>query len=441
MTMRETMDDIDEEELRSLKAGSMPAAYDDPGAPEMPLPGDDVDAPEPAGEMVLPEMDFRSEVQTQPTGNSGPTAFREPAAPSPAQDANDEYTAALRKIRDHLAKPAPDYSKGYAQARSKDVGENRISRIMDFINAAQRRAGTPNASPLATNAAGFLQKSQLERAQSDGELARLGKVAQLARPPAPPKGSTMTPYQERQIALREAEAKRKTEEGEAAKGSLEALKGYAYKHLPMLKEGDLDGLSEKAVESVLQEAGQLERAKIHAAAVAKARDDKPLAPTAIEAIADFDVADRALAQLETDFNDLGMSGLGAKVSGKATETFGLTGTDAAVYLNKAKQAQQVVGKILEGGKLAAGDERKYQGLIPQPGDSQQLLRSKVSGLRQFLGDMKSGRIQLYREGGYRVPGGGSAPPAPAPAPRTQETKTVNGVTYTRNADGLWETDG
>lgn len=217
----------------------------------------------------------------------------------------------------------------------------------------------------------------------------------------------ISPYQAEQMKRQAAEDERKRS-GDEKKLTDEATdlehsrKNYAGE---LTSIGvDPAGASQKDIDRALQ----LRHTKATEALARKAdaRSDEPkLAPTVLNELSDFDVADKALGQLESDFNTLGMSGPMAKVSGKASEALGLTGTDAAVYQNKAKQAQQVVGKILEGGKLAAGDEAKYKGLIPQPGDSQELLKSKVSGLRNFLGDMKSGRIQLYKSGGYKTPGG------------------------------------
>lgn len=159
----------------------------------------------------------------------------------------------------------------------------------------------------------------------------------------------------------------------------------------------------------------------------KEAEGHPLPTTALNDLADFDAADGQIAKLENDFKAAGMSGPLAKASGAVSDTLGITSTDAAVYLNKAKQAQQIVGKILEGGKLAEGDERKYKGLIPQPGDSPALLESKTSGLRDFLHGLKEGRVKLYKAGGYKTPdfGGG--------APETRKTKS-GGVAYRGSKD-------
>lgn len=424
MTMRETMDELDEDELRSLKAGGMPAAYEDPGAPDMPLPDDDVSAPS----IGLSESPEALDLTTQPAGDAKP-APAVPRSPFAEPNPDDEYTAALRKIRDRLSQPTPDYSKGLADAQASDKSENRMNRIMDYLSAGLRRAPTAQLTPAATNVSTFLKRQGMQQNQENGEISRLGQLARLAKP-ARAAGAGKAP------------------------GNVDGLRSYLVK-VGAASAEELAGMSEGQLKAVmtgfglkarLDESGndntradaQFAETKRHNqetegaawAAANRAENEKPLSPGTIDNLADFDVADRALAQLETDFNALGMSGVPAKISGRATEALGLTGTDAAVYLNKAQQAQQVVGKILEGGKLAAGDEKKYRGLIPQPGDSQQLLKSKVSGLRQFLGDMKTGRIKLYREGGYKTPGAGG------------EEKTGNdGKQYRKNANGRWEAVG
>lgn len=390
-------------EKYAMAADNKPVAYD---PAEQPLPAD-----EPT---VLPEMDFtdkgfgapddssaemKSDLQTQ--HGSGPAPSPKPR-PEPETGSNEEYLSALRRIKGLLSKPTPDYAPGYAEAQQKDASENRTNRILDFLSAGLRRAPTANLTPAATNASDFLKKQSLGQQHDETELARAGKLAAVARPA---KGV-----------------------GKDA-GNLEGLRSYLVK-VGAGTEEELAGMNEKQLGAVKEayglkyRAGQDEqeaaRASEHFAetkrhnketegaawrAANRAENEKPLSPTTINDISDFDVADKALGQLEKDFNELGMSGPVARASGVASEALGLTGTDAAVYLNKAKQAQQVVGKILEGGKLAAGDEAKYRQLIPQPGDSQKLLASKVSGLRAFLSDMKDGRIRLYREGGYKTPGG------------------------------------
>jgi len=64
---------------------------------------------------------------------------------------------------------------------------------------------------------------------------------------------------------------------------------------------------------------------------------------------------------------------------------------------------QSVGKILEGGKLAAGDEVKYARMLPQAGDPPEQAQRKIQGLKTMLRDARSRREKELAAGGYKVP--------------------------------------
>jgi hypothetical protein len=173
------------------------------------------------GETVLPEMDFTSpslgqyaaddsssglrdnEFTTQQTNGpvisepreqrkaaewseeeAGPVPPRLTPKPLPAHAPPDDgsYGDAMQRLMAVLKKPNPDYAKGYSEAQQKDEGENRTNRILDYLSAGLRRAPTATLSPAATNASDFLKRQALEQQGQSGELARLGKIAQLAKP-------------------------------------------------------------------------------------------------------------------------------------------------------------------------------------------------------------------------------------------------------------------
>jgi hypothetical protein len=81
----------------------------------------------------------------------------------------------------------------------------------------------------------------------------------------------------------------------------------------------------------------------------------------------------------------------------------------------ARRTMQAVGTILEGGKLAAGDEIKYARMLPQAGDSVDIAQQKVDGLRKLLSSLKAARVEAFRGGGFEVAGAPGAPPVAAPA--------------------------
>jgi len=88
-------------------------------------------------------------------------------------------------------------------------------------------------------------------------------------------------------------------------------------------------------------------------------------------------------------------------------------------------AMQAAGKIMEGGKLAAGDEMKYRQMLPRPGDSDDVVRQKVAGMKDFLRALAQARAKGLQESGYNVP----------PSLFPQGPKADPMVSVRRKADG------
>src|SRR5574343_723700 len=131
-------------------------------------------------------------------------------------------------------------------------------------------------------------------------------------------------------------------------------------------------------------------------------DGKRLPPSTIEGLADLPVAEQQVDELANEFRRLGMGGISGRVSGAATDILGLRFTDSAEYNAAAKRAMQAAGRILEGGKLAAGDEVKYAAMLPRPGDSEDVVAQKVQGMKSFLRSLASQRAKGLKESGYQV---------------------------------------
>jgi hypothetical protein len=77
------------------------------------------------------------------------------------------------------------------------------------------------------------------------------------------------------------------------------------------------------------------------------------------------------------------------------------------------RAQQIVGLILENGKLVGQDEAKYRRMLPAPGDSYDMVQMKINGLMRDLEIKGRNRADAYSQGGYRVPKVRSATPTQA----------------------------
>lgn len=116
------------------------------------------------------------------------------------------------------------------------------------------------------------------------------------------------------------------------------------------------------------------------------------------------VAIRQLDSLGKAFKEKG-SGASARVSNLLPDAVGRAlGTDVAEYNAQALQVMQSVGKIMEGGKLAAGDEDKYKRMLPKAGDDEKLAKQKIDTAKAFLNDLMESRKRSLAESGYRVPG-------------------------------------
>lgn len=142
-------------------------------------------------------------------------------------------------------------------------------------------------------------------------------------------------------------------------------------------------------------------------------------PSTLTDLADAHTAIEALTPLLQKFETLGMDSWLAKASAKGTDLLDLQETGAAEYKAAAQRAMQGVGKIFEGGKLAAGDETKYRQMLPRPGDSAKIARQKVLDSQDFLRSLVSNRIATLRKAGYNVPdvvapAGGASKPSPGP---------------------------
>lgn len=144
--------------------------------------------------------------------------------------------------------------------------------------------------------------------------------------------------------------------------------------------------------------------------------------TQVAELADFATATKGLDELLGLHERSGMDGsdsmLGA--TGRRLESAvtpeGLN-TATNEFKDKARATAQAVGTILEGGKLAAGDELKYARMMPQPGDSKERAAAKVANVKALLTETRNNRAKAFAETGYKVPASATATEAPsAPLP-------------------------
>lgn len=211
-----------------------------------------------------------------------------------------------------------------------------------------------------------------------------------------------------------SETKRRTDAYEAAtRAAADAAPVRAETMRAQLEAAKSRGLeterANRATESLrerelsIKETEAATKAKKEARRTAGAGAGKTLPATVLEGLADLPTAVKAIDDLAVTHKRLGMGGIKGRVSGAVTDALQLRGTDAAEFNADALVAMQGVGKIMEGGKLAAGDEVKYRRMLPQPGDSDEVVESKRKNAAAFLKNLVQGRIETLRKGGYQVP--------------------------------------
>lgn len=123
----------------------------------------------------------------------------------------------------------------------------------------------------------------------------------------------------------------------------------------------------------------------------------------ISGLAALPVAEGEVDKVVEAFNRLNMGGAAGRAGSAVTGLFGLQNTDSAEFNAVALQAMQAAGKILEEGKLQAGDELKYKRMLPQAGDSEDVLKTKATGLKSYLRELASRKAKGLKDAGYAVP--------------------------------------
>lgn len=340
-----------------------------------------------------PSMDFTNNEEalnltTGPTGDAraaapAPSPFKEPAP-------NDEYTAALRKIKERLSQPRPDHAKEYGKALANDRSRNRTSQIMDLLAAGMRRSANVDYSPLTNSAAGVLTKQRIQQQGDNSELSALGMLARAAKPA---KGSG------------------------AGGGNTEAVRSYLVKVGAGTPE-ELAGMNDKQLGQVMQAYGlkhRIDREPVEDEQKRRAHEDSVRHTRFLEAMATrgegrlpageaaklggSDAALKAIDELSSEWDSKASS------TGSGLMQY-VPGSDANLYMPSLKTTTQVIGTFLEGGKLTDADVPKYAAMMPQPSDTKAVKEAKVAALKRLISEKRASEGQALQGSGYRVPGGG-----------------------------------
>lgn len=141
------------------------------------------------------------------------------------------------------------------------------------------------------------------------------------------------------------------------------------------------------------------------AMVDAAREGKTLPTTTVTGLADFTIAENSIKDLQKSFEENDMSGNVAKLESLAPDVVNKwLGTRVGRFNAQALIAMQNVGKIMEGGKLAAGDEAKYKSMLPQAGDNIDVARLKSKQASDFLRGLYDTQLQALKGSGYNTTG-------------------------------------
>jgi hypothetical protein len=386
--------------------------------------------------MVLPEMDLTAPEPAAPPPVSYPGLSEEDIATA------GEVPAAAPSVADveKLAATTPAIG-GMPPAPQ---GESAISAMMGLTRGDRpvASAGSATDRPREYDEVEAARRADAD-ARHDDMMALAGRqlVAGITRTPV---GEGLAPAPSEVPAAQAAVKSRQQKVAQAAERARQArlddsriaLEGAqterTLRPTPAPKSADLTEYPRELVRLRDEDQGLREKETERKSKLRpKGQKLKDLTDSTITELSDTDSAIASLEGLGQKFKDLGQEGVLAKASGKVSAALGLTSTDAGQYQAAAKLAMQGIGKIMEGGKLAAGDEVKYTAMLPVPGDSYESAAKKISAATAYLRKLRDDRVSALKAAGRNVPEFGKSAGAAA-----EETKQVGGVTYVKR-NGQW----
>lgn len=163
---------------------------------------------------------------------------------------------------------------------------------------------------------------------------------------------------------------------------------------------------------------------------------------AVENLAASDQALRSLEDLSsiTQANPE-MFGKGVGLLGNLSVATGLgdTATKAASLDADLMSKAQVIGRYLEGGKLAEGDAKRYAQMLPARGDKPEIVANKIATLKRMIEQKLESDRAGYSAAGYKVGERVERPISPGliggVGKKSQpDTKVWEGVTYKKVGD-------
>lgn len=151
----------------------------------------------------------------------------------------------------------------------------------------------------------------------------------------------------------------------------------------------------------------------------KEKEAKTLTASETEQLADIKDQLGSLDNIYSDWKTKigGTTGVADYLSNKAAGL--IPNSETSEYKANLKQKAQLIGKALEGGKLTDVDYEKYINFLPQPGDTDEMAKSRVKNLQEALKTKYNQRIQTFGEAGYKVGNFSSVENAATPKKQTK----------------------
>lgn len=235
----------------------------------------------------------------------------------------------------------------------------------------------------------------------------------------------------------ESLAAQRFEAENAAKGLIKTDQGYQL--APEIKQAkDLETKEKQARIGLLS--AQAQKAKAEAEKPMGRAAGKPLTISAAENLGSSQLALKSLEDLKS------LSGSNPEMFGKGVGLIGNLGIMTGIGDTATKAASidadlmskaQVIGRYLEGGKLAEGDIARYSKMLPQRGDKPEIVDNKIKTLERMIQQKYNTDLQGYKASGYDI---GENQPVELGAglikgvSKTPDTKVWQGVTYKRIGD-------
>lgn len=190
---------------------------------------------------------------------------------------------------------------------------------------------------------------------------------------------------------------------------------------PPPKEPVADPLADLKGKKLEAEIYRLKHPVAKPAAQPKAPSVKANAPptSVLTTLADIDSARNIMAELETGRPEPEgyMGRIGSVLSGKVGQT------KEGQYEARKKAAAQLIGGIMEGGKLTDNDFARYLNMMPGVGDTKEQAANKANMLRSMLGSKAESLRSSFSGAGYMLPGGEQSGPVEMVGPKG-EVETV-----------------